>query len=413
MTHNTVLRLSCLMAALIWLACSSLQTAGVITETTNGAIVSGMVAAPDGTPYSGVRVDLRSVESCSACSTSAVISTVTDEKGCYAFDSLQPGTYVVFSAPTLNQALAKTVVVSSEVHALTVPDSRVKPTASVSGVVSAVDGVYPITIAVMGTNIKTATDLSGWYTFDFLPQAEFIYRFSRNNPLSPAIVVPAALVASSDTFKLDTAIRVFIENFDKGAQTNLLYPFLGAGSWYIIAEDSVTVTPASAITDVSAALSAVNAWKGRSLSLEVTSTASAKRSIIIVLGLNIGKGLGWADDSQRWFDFSKLTALSFMARGTGTLHVAFLTELIFKHYTGASHFEKIITLSPAWQEYRILAGDIAPPEGSEAEFGNVTWIKANTRVAEITFFTDDSLNIGLDDIAIEGVSLLDLISSGR
>jgi hypothetical protein len=400
------------MAALTWAACSSMQMAGVITETTNGATVSGMVIAPDGTPYSGVHVDLRSVESCSACSTNAVRSTTTDKNGRYAFDSIHPGTYIVYSAPSSNQALAGTVVVASEDHALVVADSMVKPTIAVSGVVSAVDNGYPITISVLGTAITTTTDLTGRYTFENLPQAEFLYRFCRNNPPMPALVVPAATVAASDTFKLDTVVRTLIEDFDKGLQTNLLNPYLGAGSWYIIAEDSVTVTPASAVADVATAISPVNAWQGRSIYLEAATTASVKRSIIIILGLNIGKGLGWADDSQRWFDLSKLTALTFMARGTGTVHVTFLTELIFKHYSGASHFEKIITLSPSWQEYRISASDIAPPDGSAAQSDGVTWAQADTRVAEITFFTGDSLSLGLDNIAIEGVSLLDLIASG-
>jgi hypothetical protein len=413
MAHSTLIRLACAMAPLFWVTCSSLQTAGVITETTNGATVSGMVAAPDGTPLSGVNVDLRSMESCSACSTSAGRSTMTDANGCYAFDSIDPGTYVVFSVPTRNQALAKTVVVSSDVHTLAVPDSRVKPTTLVSGVVSAIDNDYPITIAVLGTAIKTATDLFGRYAFESMPQAELIYRFSRNNQRIPPLFVPGAMVASSDTFTLDTAVRTLVENFDKGVETNLLYPFLDAGSWYMIAEDSVTVTPASAVADVSAAISPVNAWKGQSLSLSVASTSSRERAILIVLGLNIGKGLGWAKDSQRWFDLSKLTALTFMARGAGTVRVNFLTELIFKQYTGASHFAKTITLSSEWKEYRILASDIAPPEGSVAESDGVTWAQANTRVAEITFFTGDSLSLGLDDIALEGVSLLDLITSGK
>jgi hypothetical protein len=332
--------------------------------------------------------------------------------GRYTFDSIRPGTYVVFSAPMQGQALAHTVIVSSEATVFSVPDSRVKPTLSVSGVVSARDGLYPVNIAVLGTDISTATDLAGRYRFENLPQADLLFRFSRHNSLPP-VVIPAVAVTASDTFPLDTAIRTLVENFDKGVQTNLLYPFLGAGDWYVITEDSVAVTPEAAATDASAAISSVNAWKGRSLSLEAVPTASDKRSIIIVLGLNIGKGLGWEHDSQRWFDLSKMKALTFMARGTGTVHVTFLTELIFKKYGGASHFEKIITLSPAWREYRITTDDIVPPEGSVAQSDGVTWADARTRVAEITFFTDDSLSLSLDEIAIEGVSLLDLISSGR
>jgi zona occludens toxin (predicted ATPase) len=92
----------------------------------------------------------------------------------------------------------------------------------------------------------------------------------------PALVVPAATVAASDTFKLDTVVRTLLEDFDKGVQTNLLYPFLGAGSWYMIAEDSVTVTPASAVADVATAISPVNAWQGRSFYLGAATTASVE-----------------------------------------------------------------------------------------------------------------------------------------
>lgn len=412
MALNASLRFLFTAAILLLPVCSSQQTAGVITETTNGVTVSGMVVASDGAPFSGVKVDLRSVESCSACSSNTEFSALTDNMGRYTFDSIPPGTYVVFSAPMLGQALAHNVIVSSEATAFSVPDSTVKPTASVSGVVSARDGLYPVNIAVMGTGISTATDLAGRYRFENLPQADLLFRFSRHNSLPP-VVIPAATVTASDTFPLDTTIRTLVENFDKGAQTNLLYPFLGVGKWYVITEDSVVVTPASAATDVSAAISPVNTWEGQSLSLQATPIISVKRSIIITLGLEIGKGLGWKDDSQRWFDLSKLTALTFMARGAGTVHVTFLTELIFKKYGGASHFEKIITLSPEWREYRITTDDIAPPEGSVAQSDGITWADARTRVAEITFFTSDTLSLSLDEIAIEGVSLLDLISSGR
>ena len=74
------------LLAMFSIATCTVNTAGVSSETTNGATVAGMIARPSGAPYVSIAVDLRSANACAQCSTSAPQkSTITDNLGHYRF----------------------------------------------------------------------------------------------------------------------------------------------------------------------------------------------------------------------------------------------------------------------------------------------------------------------------------------
>jgi len=405
-------KLILLLAILFFATCSPQKTAGVISETSNGATVSGIVMSTGGKPYVKSEVFLRPIEYCKTGGSGISRSVLTNQTGRYEFDSVDAGTYVLMCLPGSDSGLARTVIISKFDSTMTVPDSIIRPTVSVAGNVKTTSG-NPVRINMMGTDIETTSDAAGRYVIKGFPDADYLIGFTDATltASAPSFVMPKSAILSQDSITIDTASSVLMENFDDSDDFHLLKPFMGCGRWYILSPNSITVTPSDAQNDLASAITSLDAWRDKSLSVTASFPVTSNGDSLFIIGLEIGRGLGSSNVEYRWFDLSKMQSLRFMAKGSGTVHVAFLTKLIYDNYTGSSNFEKIITLSSQWQEYRILPGDLEPPAGSSASNDGKVWGQASMAVAEITFFSNDNLSISLDDIRIEGVSGLDLLKS--
>jgi len=395
----------------LWLSCVHEQ-AGVISETTNGAKISGVLVSAGGTPRADAAVELRSIDACSGCSNDDLRTVISNTAGEFSFDEVKQGNYVVFSAPAPDSAMGRNVVIPRELDELDLSEAILEPTDSTTGTVISPDGNYPVSITMMGTGLKVASDLNGNYSFGQLPRMERLYRISSGDTQQQSTIVPSSVLASSDTFHLAATVRVLLDNFDDATSEHLLHPFIGTGNWYVRAADGMTVTPASVLTDAANAFTEKNAWNNRSLVIEMTSSGGDGPDDLLIIGLEIGKGYT-GSGPYCWFDLSEMTSCSFRAGGAGTVRVLFLSRFIKENYSGADHFEKSIELTDQWQEYRITPGDLAPPAGSDAEADGVQWSQAADNIAEITLISSQSLTIGIDDMVIEGISLLDLIASGN
>lgn len=399
-----------ILSILFVFTCTPQKTAGVISETSNGATVSGTVLSSGGKPFAGSQVFLRTLEYCKTCGSGISRSVFTNQIGRYEFDSIDAGTYMLMCQPGSDSCLSQTVIISKHDSAVNVTDSFIRPTIPFSGIVKTTNG-NPVRVNIMGTDINAISDNTGKFVIEGLPDTDYLIGFADavSSSLPPSFVLPKSVALSSDTITMDTAHSVLIENFDDSDDFHLLKPFIGCGKWYILAPNTITVTPSGALNDPSAAITSIDAWRGKSFSVSASFSASLIGDTLFILGLEIGRGLGSSNVEYRWFDLSKMRSIRFMAKGSGTVHVALLTKLIYDNYNGASNFEKIITLSPQWQEYRISTEEIAPPTGSAASRDGKVWAQASMAVAEITFFSNGNLSISLDDVRIDGINSLDLI----
>jgi len=339
---------------------------------------------------------------------------LTNQSGRFEFDSVNAGTYVIMCKPSSDSVLGRTVIISKYDSSVTIPDSIIRPTVPVSGTVKTTNG-NPVRINIMGSDINTMSDTNGRYMIEGFPDDDYLVGFTDAAlPSSaPSIVLPKSAILPQDTVTIDTVSSVLIENFDDSDSFHLLKPFIGCGKWYILAPGNTTVTPSGALSNPSEAITSLDAWRKKSLSAAASFAAPSNSGTLFIIGLEIGRGLSSSDVEHKWFDLSKMRSFRFMAKGSGTVHVAFLTKLIYDNYTGSSNFEKTITLSSQWQEYRISSEDLAPPTGSFASLDGKIWAQGSRAVAEITFFANDNLSISLDDIRIEGVSGIDLMKTGR
>lgn len=407
-----LLYLFSLVFALILLFTCTREQAGVISETTNGATLTGSLVSGDGTPRVGAVVELRSIDNCSGCSNDDLRTSICNTAGKFVFDDVGQGNYVVYSAPVHDSAMGLNVVIPRGLDELDLSETMLEPTDSTTGTVAVPGGKYPVSITLLGTGLKVVSDLDGNFSFGQLPRMERLYRISPDDSRQQVSIVPSAVLTSSDTFYLDTTMRALLDDFNDEVAEHLLHPFIGTGDWYVRKADGMTVTPASVVTNVADAFTEKNVWKNRSLVIEMTSSGGNGSGDLFIIGLEIGKGYT-GTGANCWFDLSGMSALSFMARGSGTVRVLFLSRFIKENYTGADHFEKSIELTDEWLEYRITPAELASPEESDAEADGIKWSQAADNIAEITFISSQSLSIGLDDISIEGISFLDLIASGN
>jgi len=117
-----------------------------------------------------------------------------------------------------------------------------------------------------------------------------------------------------------------------------------------------------------------------------------------------------------YFDMSKMTALSFYAKGSGSMNAKFLTKVTSSYAWGdmVSQFD----LSSDWTKVTVSPADIVPEPWSPAADDNITWDDVKDAVTKIHFQTNgddeksgDKVDFYIDDIVIEGMTYDDFGSS--
>ncbi len=129
----------------------------------------------------------------------------------------------------------------------------------------------------------------------------------------------------------------------------------------------------------------------------------------------VGIGCFLGNDSA-WHDLSKLTALSFMAKGQGRISVQLESKLL-DTLTGQenNHYKKIITLTDQWTHIQIPIDSLNIPDRSPAALANISWAQIADKISRIEFVMtgwDNILNqpiqFWLDDIYLHGIGYEDI-----
>jgi hypothetical protein len=264
--------------------------------------------------------------------------------------------------------------------------------ASLKGLVVSSQSVTSMLIA--GTHFQTSPDASGKFTFPMLPPGR--YRLvARMGPESGNQLVPVEVVnlEAGQSLDLDSLFvepnQILMFNFDTvenfSRLRGLTFPY----------------------SQTDAAL--LGGWWPRPQEL-VSAGAFRKKSLHAKLKekqhIGFSMGLGYQD-------LSKMTAMSFWAKGTGNIQVMFHSQLV--NY-GDPTFQYQLTLNDTttWHEYRILASDIV---SNAPDSLNYIWSRGSSEVGKITFYAHRGpVEIWLDEIRLEGLTYRDLgpiISAGK
>jgi len=181
-----------LSIVLFCLSCG-LQSAGNTSETGN-ARIAGIIYEPDGvTPADGATVTARVKSVLPPVSPAAAakrmaeeLTTVTDESGTYAFDSLETGrVYVIETARDGNVAIVDSVVVMQAGLPVQCSAVTLKPAGSLRGTVAFGDGTGSdaVVICALGLNKFVTIESDGSFQFDGLPEGMLSFSVVDGNAL--------------------------------------------------------------------------------------------------------------------------------------------------------------------------------------------------------------------------------------
>jgi hypothetical protein len=243
------------------------------------------------------------------------------------------------------------------------------------------------TLFLAGTHFRAFPDDGGRFKFPLIPPgtfrlvarmgSEFAYQF---------VPLQVLQLESGQALDLDTiaaeANQILLFNFDSEDRYNLLrglsFPFYQISS------------------------SSLGSWGPLPMGFDTT-TAYLNHSLHakLVAKEQIGFGLG-----QGYYDLSKMTSLSFWAKGKGDIQVHFHSKLVI---TGMASFRATFTLTDTWTRYTLLAKDILVPLGSDSDKKGFTWDAAKAAVAKVTFETSNAqAELWIDEIKLEGMVHSDL-----
>ncbi len=185
--------------------------AGTGSQAGNGMVVAA-VSNPDGSPAGNVRIYIRDkgfLKDTAAIGTQKLPDAVTDSKGRFEIDSVDPGTYFIeFYDGVSNALLIECVKESATVQDSGITDLgavSLQPIAAFSGLVERenIPDSVAVYIQLYGLEHARKVDLSGAFSFDYVPPGMLTLRiFSSDFSLG---------VVDSEAIKVDPA-----ENLDAG-----------------------------------------------------------------------------------------------------------------------------------------------------------------------------------------------------
>ena len=205
---------------------------------------------------------------------------------------------------------------------------------------------------------------------------------------------------SSATNQTITALdsSVLLDDFTNGITQTNIGLICGGGRWY----DASDTSSGGTSTVTASPVGSPDAYSGNSIKIDYTlgSTAGAWSLEGFFLG------------SAPSYDLSALKAITFMAKGSGTIEVSIFSSSLDSIPYNTSHFACNVTLTSNWAAYTIPVDSLKLATGSPAALAGKTWSDAAPTSMAIRFmaFTDTARtayteSLYLDDIKLTGVSL--------
>jgi hypothetical protein len=213
------------------------------------------------------------------------------------------------------------------------------------------------------------------------------------------------------TLMLGSTVSTLFEDFNRKDSTNSLNPLLGGGWWFPFTDSMYggmsRILPASGLGLTEAIDTTAGAYAGGSLhvNFQIDSLFWAPYALV---GADICEQNDSSAFGRSWFDLRKMTAITFMAKGSGTVFIQFTSRYSAPPNTYTFPFEVPVVLTPEWKKYTISAATIpdAPIPNTSL---TVPWSTGAAAVNDINFLAKKNAELWLDDIVIEGMTPADFV----
>lgn len=288
----------------------------------------------------------------------------------------------------------------------TLNDFFLVPTSSLDGTVLPESGNVK-NVLIAGTSYLDDVSSDSSFSFTDIPEGTYAFVSLIDAGIttlhSLGTIVSIRSGGSQTGLQLSAPVgRTIVENFtSKWKSPTNLGRVIGGGGWYTFRDDKDQHT--DALLQIKT-VSGTDAYSGMSLHAQMQLVRE-----FTGLGFHIGV-------REKGYDLSKMTALSFWSKGTGTLRVNVKTTLIDSLEINNGHFGAVFGIPPDWTQTTIPTDSLYSSSIHIKDRG-ITWEQVAQSALRIEFVITeelvndkDTVTVWLDDIAIDGLSLDDFAS---
>lgn len=365
------------------------------SETTNGIFAS--VVLENGAPAAFAGISLRKADFISGDTSGAELPPDfhADSLGAFELENLDSGNYRL---TITHSGHVSSIEVRYENVPVVLERINLKLPGRITGKVDLENPEgKPFWVGVYGIDRLARTDSAGNFELRNIPAGNldaFILSNDRDSVLADTGIAVEASGTSSwfheafpdtgkDTLSKDTIVRTLYEDFEDSAA-------FAAKGWYFSDDSSIATIQ----------FPSDYAWNGVVSDAErgshvfrgfYTTPANAVSSGYVIFGTRISDG---------GTDLSGLDSISFYAKGSGSVRVAF-ERWEANADDNLKAWTSDIPLSDDWKLYTVTPEDFLSPENDTLSTG---WESVRKNVTRFHFFGIDGSELALDEITVYGVS---------
>lgn len=265
-------------------------------------------------------------------------------------------------------------------------------------------------LLVMGTDKLLAIAEDGSFSLP-LPSGDQVFRVNiEKDHLSNDFLFSSRNIG--DTMIVHNTPRTLFEDFNQKDSCNNLNKLLGGGWWFAYSDSGIggksRVLPTTELGLIAAIDTSPNAYSEGSLhvTFQIDSAFSSPYALI---GSDISGSKDTPLIGKSSFDMGKMTALTFMAKGSGVVYLQF-TSMNPVNPGDFFLFELPINLASSWQKYSITS-EVIPNAKSSITSTERTWVVGSSAVNNIDFLAKKNADFWVDDIIVEGMNPTDFVQN--
>ncbi len=285
-----------------------------------------------------------------------------------------------------------------------------KPYASVSGTLMC-DSGYPQQLRLSGSTYSIPISEGSDYSSKAIAEGDYAVFSDVNidNRIRTTFISSMSLNAGStlsNNALLSSGNQIHIDDFTVGLMQTDLGRLIGGSNWYTVNDNNEGGYSSLNMS----VINSDSSFSGPSLFISSVLGSNYIWDAWTIAGFSLGR-----NTPANSMDLSKLTSLSFMAKGKGKTEVRFYSRLL-DSISGNSdnQFSYIISIPAAWSKMVVSTDSLIIP--SPASKNGIAWTRAAQSIYSIAFIAKapennlgDTVELWLDNVALNGMDIKNVI----